>query len=390
MKASSILIRTSLLVTGLLFVPACEDDGDSPLMPGEEETGDMTTTGIDPDTTGDDPDTTGEEMTGSESGGVDGRPAEVEALLETLVAGEYSDWSAEAALHDTYGNSPHGADLGGTTAQVRSFFNDTLVESFTGFSADAGHDVGSVAVKEIVVDGELAEWAIMAKIAAGTENESWYWGRYKIDGSVSMNGDGIALEGPGFPACVGCHQGMNPTTNVDFVVTPIMGIVPETPRPMDVQALLDSLQYGGYSEWDAESDIHIPLGGDHINNFGSPHAGGSANPEAGVRTFFNPTLVASFEADAEAENHTMGSMAVKEMYNGDEQIGWVIMAKIAAEDSANPGDSWYWGAYTTNGLITNEAVGNPGCTTCHMNASTDPEADPLPPVDFVRTPFPLQ
>lgn len=114
-----------------------------------------------------------------------------------------------------------------------------------------------------------------------------------------------------------------------------------------------------YVGWAAESAVHAQTG---------------TSPHGMVRTFFNDTLVASF--DAGNTEHTVGSAAVKELYDdAGMRVGWAVMLKTAAGSDAS---TWYW--YLENGgMVTADENGFAGCEGCHA-----------PGVDRVLTAYPLQ
>jgi hypothetical protein len=114
-----------------------------------------------------------------------------------------------------------------------------------------------------------------------------------------------------------------------------------------------------YSGWTAESAAHAATG---------------TSPHGMVRTYFNDTLVASF--DAGNAEHTVGSASVKELFDdAGTRTGWAVMVKAAAGADAQ---SWYW--YLENGgMVMADANGVDACEGCHS-----------PGVDRVLTAYPLQ
>jgi hypothetical protein len=145
--------------------------------------------------------------------------------------------------------------------------------------------------------------------------------------------------------------------------TPTATTPPDIPTPEPVptigSALRVWLQEGNYLNWAAES---------------APHP--SAGPHFGiVRTFFNPTVFASFQAGL--PSHPQGSALVKELYgSGETVLGWSVMVKVQ-NDSAG-GEGWYWYERFGNSTFAN-GLGEAGCAGCHSLGQ-----------DFVRAPFPLQ
>ena len=131
------------------------------------------------------------------------------------------------------------------------------------------------------------------------------------------------------------------------------------PIPTDSAALQDWLEGFGYLDWDGESAVHPSTG---------PHFGG-------VRTFLEPSLVASLQAGN--DSHPAGAATVKELYaDGDVLLGWSVSIKLA-DDSAG-GDNWYWYEFFDGGVLA-DAEGLSVCTGCHGGGT-----------DYVLTPFPLQ
>ncbi|MEM9459018.1 MAG: hypothetical protein AAGF11_32875 [Myxococcota bacterium] len=124
-------------------------------------------------------------------------PTDAAALLTWLEAESYSGWSAESAIHDQTGNSPHG--------RVLVYFNDVLDASFD--AGNTNHTVGSASVKELydAADARIG-WAVMVKVTDGEDANSWYW---YLNANGSVNADGTGVGG-----CEGCHS-----AGVDRVIT---------------------------------------------------------------------------------------------------------------------------------------------------------------------------
>lgn len=129
--------------------------------------------------------------------------------------------------------------------------------------------------------------------------------------------------------------------------------------PLGEAELSPWLAAESYASWTAESAVHAATG---------------TSPHGMVRTFFNDTLVASF--DAGNTEHAVGSASVKELYDGaGMRTGWAVMVKTTAGADAA---SWYW--YLENGGSVNaDDNGLAQCEGCHS-----------PGVDRVLTPYPLQ
>lgn len=134
--------------------------------------------------------------------------------------------------------------------------------------------------------------------------------------------------------------------------------LPADAAPANSSELVPWLEAGSYTAWPAESEAH-PSAGPHFT---------------AVRTFVNDTLLVSLEAGA--EDHPVGSTAVKELYGSDPEIGgWAVMVKVAPGSSD---DNWYW-YESFQGTTYADETGNAGCGNCHSMG-----------LDFVRTPIPLQ
>lgn len=159
---------------------------------------------IDPDTgttTEVDPTTTGEPTAGeTTTGGVveELPPTDSAELLPWLEAGEYLGWAAESAVHQSTG--PHG--------MVRTFFNQTLVDSYE--DGLAAHPQGSATVKELyTAGGQPNGWAVMVKVQPDSAGgDGWYW--------YELLGETVFADGTGVGLCTGCHSG----GGVDYVLTP--------------------------------------------------------------------------------------------------------------------------------------------------------------------------
>ncbi|MFV8754277.1 hypothetical protein ACNOYE_27345 [Nannocystaceae bacterium ST9] len=116
--------------------------------------------------------------------------------------------------------------------------------------------------------------------------------------------------------------------------------------PTDGALLLEWLEGGNYSQWQAESGPHDSTG---------PHFGN-------VRTYVHPCLAESLEANQ--PTHPMGAAAVKELYgeNGDVVLGWSVSVKIG-EGYAN--ETWYW-YEVFEGVVNADSIADPVCTDCHL------------------------
>lgn len=116
-------------------------------------------------------------------------------LKQFVEAESYSAWTADAAVHDADGGSPHG--------KVKSFFNDAVKASLE--ASNTEHPVGSIIVKELYDEDETTRkgWAMEAKISEGTEATTWLF--YYLN-------DGEEKYGAGIEPCAACHA-----DGVDYV-----------------------------------------------------------------------------------------------------------------------------------------------------------------------------
>ena len=124
----------------------------------------------------------------------------------------YSDWTLKSRVYP--GKSPHGAFL-------RMYYNIVSVdgklyhlivkENFMG--KDAG---GNMVDLETVAKSPakyLGAVTIMLQREAGydSDNNNWFWVKYKADGSIDMNDKKMALAGrvaKGMDmGCIACHKG---------------------------------------------------------------------------------------------------------------------------------------------------------------------------------------
>ena len=180
-----------LVAIAALTFTGCDD--------GEDDTaGDAGTGAAGSDTGDDDDDDDDDTGADSESGGDSTRPAEVEAVISAIEDESYMQWEAEPAPHAPVGNSPH-------PGEVRTFFNEALAGSMG--AGNTEHPVGSAAIKESWMDGELAGHFIEVKVAEGTGEESWYWWS-DLAGVDDVGGSGTVS------GCVGCHS-----AGIDYVTT---------------------------------------------------------------------------------------------------------------------------------------------------------------------------
>jgi hypothetical protein len=119
--------------------------------------------------------------------------AELRAWVESA---QYAQWAAEPDVHPGLG--PHFGD-------VRVFVNEELERSLA--AGTAPHPVASAAVKELYGDGdEIRGWAVMVKVADGTEADTWYW--WEV-----YDGDTL-IDRVGADVCESCHS-----DGVDRVLT---------------------------------------------------------------------------------------------------------------------------------------------------------------------------
>lgn len=116
---------------------------------------------------------------------------------------------------------------------------------------------------------------------------------------------------------------------------------------------------GGYKSWRTSAGVQDAT-------LNSPHGP--------TKIFFNPTLVSSIESGA--ENHEVGSIVVKELYNGDKTTikGYALDAKITA---GTGGDTWLFYEGFPPAYNQYRGVGLAACTGCHA-----------PGKDFLRAPLP--
>lgn len=147
------------------------------------------------------------------------------------------------------------------------------------------------------------------------------------------------------------------TADADPVASPESDTsTPELP-PTETDALLAWLQRREYADWAAESEIHRSEG---------PHGGD-------VRTFVNLLLFESL--DAGSAEHPVDAATVKELYDGDDVVGWAVMVKV---DAGSGGATWFWYERVGTSVYADD-VGEALCSGCH-GAGTDQ----------ILTPFPLQ
>lgn len=131
-------------------------------------------------------------------GGCPSAPAEAAEVIALLEDGGYDSWSAEPAVHEARGSSPHG--------NVRVFINEALEGSLE--AGNDTHPVGAAAIKELYDEAgeELVGFAVEVKVTEGSTGDDWYW-YMEAGGEVMAEGTGVEL-------CVGCHM-----NGVDFFTT---------------------------------------------------------------------------------------------------------------------------------------------------------------------------
>lgn len=143
---------------------------------------------------------------------------------------------------------------------------------------------------------------------------------------------------------------------------PVVAPKPATPVlthvPADPAAIRGWLQAFTYRSWTPMTPIRAT--GEH----------------GGERLYFNTTLAASLQAGA--QDHPIGSAAVRELYAGDLETlkGFALMHKTGP--SGDLGEGWYWYEIFGTTAASEPTVAEPaarGCVGCHSHA-----------VDFVHSP----
>lgn len=157
-------------------------------------------------------------------------------------------------------------------------------------------------------------------------------------------------------AALGCEAPREPVAREEPVAVPVVVITDVVPAdPAAVQAWLQAFAYRG---WTPMTDIRMT--GEH----------------GGERLFFNPVLAASWRAGA--QEHPLGSAAVRELYLADLKTlkGFALMHKTGP--SGQVGEGWFWYEIFGTTAEAEPAVAQPGartCVGCHAHA-----------VDFVHSP----
>ncbi len=139
-------------------------------------------------------------------GGCDTQQADAEVKQPSMAAAQslwlevkdYRDWTAHSHT-PVLGQAPHGA-------YVQVFYNDTVKAAI---GSEGAWPDGSIIIKDNYPaneegDGpdELGAITIMKK-ADGT----WFWAKYKPDGSLFETPDGEPIAGTEDLGCISCHAG---------------------------------------------------------------------------------------------------------------------------------------------------------------------------------------
>ena len=134
--------------------------------------------------------------------------------------------------------------------------------------------------------------------------------------------------------------------------------------PVNGVEILEWLKAGNYKNWTHESEAHRS-DGRHSET---------------VIAYLNNLLDTSL-ANNEGAQHPMGSSAVKELFDEENQLnGWAVYVKTD-NDSAN-GNNWYWYEIlgtTPDSYVVADGKGVGQCVGCHA-----------PGKDFVLIPYPLR
>jgi len=148
-----------------------------------------------------------------------------------------------------------------------------------------------------------------------------------------------------------------PAAEVVAVAEPVAVKPGQVPGPAAVQEWLQDFNYRGRG-WTAMTELRAT--GEH----------------GGERLYFNEALATSWRAGA--QEHPVGSAAVRELWGGDLQTlkGFALMHKTGA--SGDVGEGWFWFEVfgtTAEARPTVAEAGARGCVGCHSHA-----------VDFVHSP----
>lgn len=289
-------------------------------------------------------------------------------------------------------------------------------ESYDHWKENGAWREGTILVKELIsvgtkgavsgngyFMGEFIGLEATIKSAKYFPNEPGNWAYFSF---TNPKGGDLAATGKAFATnqCNSCHEG---NAGDDFVFTqhyPVLsvakaigsGITPEnaaarvatikkeadvgkweasvpTPEnltleiPLNKDALFKYLTEGKYKVYaNQEKELHPSLG--PHQKLGLP-----------VKVFINDVLAASL--DKNNDEHPLGSVLIKEMYNQDKTLsGWAVMAKT--HDTSDDGNGWFWYEVTDpNDATKIAAIGNgvEGCVSCHVIGR-----------DMVRTSYPLK
>lgn len=122
-------------------------------------------------------------------------PTDADALVQWLRSGEYLDWEAEAAIHESTG--PH-------FGMVRTFANSGASQK-----SGAQFPPGTAFVKEMYGKsaGEVLGWSVMVRTTDASGGGAWWW--------YERYGDSVYAASQGAGLCTGCHA-----AGQDLVLTP--------------------------------------------------------------------------------------------------------------------------------------------------------------------------
>ena len=159
-------------------------------------------------------------------------------------------------------------------------------------------------------------------------------------------------------AALGCEAAPVTIEAPPAVVAAVTPVVSGDAVPVDPLALRDWLQGFAYRIWTPQTEIRAT--GEH----------------GGERLYFNALLTRSMKAGA--QDHPIGSAAVRELYSGDLKTlkGFALMHKIGP--SGPTGAGWYWYEIFGTTAETEPMVAQTearSCVGCHAHA-----------VDFVHSP----
>ncbi len=285
-----------------------------------------------------------------------------EKIAEAVDFSGYQDWAVidDRTDRNVLLGQAHGVTIDGSIRRVyqKQFYANPISE----------YPIGTILVKDVIVDGEIIETTGMVKRGGNFANSGGDWEWFVLEsvtGEIALDDSGDARRGAllNNGGCVGCHTGASRTTGegIDFVFKH-----PGAPVNNNSEFFAELADFEEYLSWD-EVDYSI---GDTNEFLLGIHQGN--DDTFSRRVFSNPTAML-----ADGGVYPNGSILVKEVKtisSGTDEFAQAggLLAMVKRGGSFNPDNNgWEWFVFATDlSAIVDRGVGvmENGCNNCHASA----------------------